>query len=86
MLVKQAHDMAQQQATVNALVTRVSVGEVVTDVPEGSGTQQGITQGMDGDVGIAVTQQTFLPGDINSSEPQFTALDEPMNVKTHSNA
>jgi hypothetical protein len=38
---------------------------------------------MDGHIGIAMPQQSLLPGDFHSSEPQFPAFDKPMNVKSH---
>ena len=59
---------------------------MVTDVAQGGGTQQSVAQGMDGHVGVAMAQQPLLPGDIHSSEPQFTALDKPMDVKSIAHA
>ena len=78
--------MAQQQAAVNTFVTRVSVREVVSDVAQGGGTQQGIAQGVDGNVGIAVSQQSALPRNIDTTQPQGPALDQAVNVKSHSHA
>ena len=67
LLIEQFHHVTQQQAAVDALVARISVRKVETDVPQGSSTQQGITQRMDGDIGIAVTQQASLPWNIHAA-------------------
>ena len=83
-LIEQRHNVLEQQAAVDALVARVSVGEVVADVAQGGSAQQRVAQGMDGDVGVAVAQQPLLPGDVHAAQPQFTPLDEAVNVKTHS--
>ena len=73
--IKQVHHMPQQQTAVDALVLRIRIREMVTDVAQGGGTQQGVAQGMDGHVGIAVSQQAAFPRNVHAAQPQGSALD-----------
>ena len=78
--------MTQQHAAVDALIARVGVGEMVADVTQRGGTQQGIAQGMDGNVGVAVAQQASLPFNLDAAQPQGSTLDQAVYVKSHSDA
>lgn len=73
----------KQNFAVDAFVFRVFVGEMVTDVAKIGGAEHGIAECVDGNIGIAMTQQTEFVRNFYSSEPKFTTFYEAVNVKSH---
>ena len=54
--------MAQKIATVDILVTRIGVGEMLADVAQGGGAETGVTDCVQQYVGVGVAEQAFGVG------------------------
>lgn len=85
-LGQQPGDTAQQHARVGALVARVGVGEVVAYVTQGGGAKEGVAEGVEGDVGVAVSVKAETVGYLYPAYPQVAPLDEAVDVKSVSDA
>ena len=59
---------------------------MIADVAHVSRAKQGIAYCMKKDIGIAVTKKSFLMLKFYSTNPEFTVLNQFVNVKTKSNA
>lgn len=53
---------------------------MVADVAQCGGTEQGVADGVDEDVGIAMAKQTMRVGDEDASEPQFAPFNELVDI------
>ena len=83
-LRKITHNLLQQSCRICALVGRVGIREVLTDVTESCGPQQGVHEGMEHHVGVAVTCKTAVVRDLTAHENEGTMLlwsGEPMDIK-----
>ena len=65
---------------------RVVVGKVAAYVAEGQGAEEGVGQGMDGHVGVAVAQQATVMGYVYAADHAAAALNEPVYVETAADA
>ena len=80
MLRKQADHMAKQRDGGDALVCRVAVGEMLSDVTKGSRTQHGIHQRVNGHVGVAVAVQAKLPRNLHPAQDQCPPGDQTVDI------
>ena len=78
--------LAQQFQAVRALERGVRIREVRADVAEARGTQQGIANRMQQNVGIAVAQEALLVRDIHPADDALAAFHQFVNVKTNTRA
>jgi hypothetical protein len=78
----QSYHFLQQFKAIGPLPTAVFRWEMATDVPEGKGPKQGIHQGMDQDIRIAVAIEPKPLGMLQPDAPedQGTTLDQAMDV------
>lgn len=69
LLADQLEHSAEQYPGVGALISGVSVGEVIAYVAEGSSAKEGVAQGVESHVGIAMAQEAFRVGNLDPAEP-----------------
>lgn len=74
--------VAEEDSAVGAGIGRVGVREVPADVTEGGGAEEGVAEGVDGDVGVAVAQKSAAVRDINTADDARTPFNEAVNVET----
>lgn len=55
---------------------------MITDITHIGRPQQGITNGMNQHIGIAMSQQPFLMFQPDTSQPKLASLDQPMDIET----
>ena len=70
----------QQQLAVDAFVSRVGVGKMLANVSECGGTKQGVTDGVEQNVGVGMSQQPFAMGYLNTPQPKFAVVNKLMYV------
>ncbi len=85
-LVEKLCYVAQQFLAVDAFVGRVGVGEMVADVAQGGSAEEGIAEGMDSHVGIAVAKQPEGMVNLHAANPQFAVGHEAVHVKSEAGA
>ena len=79
-VAQQRDDVAQEHARVGTGVGGVGVGEEVADVAEGGGAEQGVAEGVEGHVGIAMAQQATVMGNVYSADDAPASGDEAVYV------
>ncbi|MNF99164.1 hypothetical protein D3C84_820540 [compost metagenome] len=78
--VDQCDDMTQQRTAVGALELRVGVREMLADVTQCSGTEQGIAQGMQQDVTIGVSEQSEAVCNAHAAQSDEIAFSETVHI------
>lgn len=68
-LSQQLSNMSQQFEAADTFVPRVGVGEMLSNVAEGSGTEQSIANGMQKHIGIAVTNKAMSMRHLHTTKP-----------------
>src|SRR5918997_4890286 len=63
--------LAQELYGVGVPVTLVGIGEVVADIFESGGPEQGVSNGVGEDVSIGVAEETPLEGDLHAAEDEL---------------
>ena len=76
----------EEQAAGGVVVLGVGVGELLTDVGQASGAEQGIDEGVDGDIGVAVAVEAAVAVDVDAGEPEGAAGHQSMQVVSLSDA
>ena len=67
-------------ARVAPLVARVSIRKQLADVPQGSGAQQRVGNGVQQNVGIAMAHRCEVEGNVDPTQPQRPPRREPVRV------
>ena len=80
----QFYGLLQDDLTVHAVGKFCGIGEVVADVAHIRSAQQGITDGVQQHVGIAMAQQALTVIDLDAAHPQVAALYQLMDIVAHS--
>ncbi len=70
----EAAHLAQQLYGIGVPVPLVGVGEVVADVLEAGGPEQGVGYGVGQNVGVGVSEQAALEGDLDAAEHEPAAF------------
>lgn len=68
LLADDAEGLTQELTRVCALVARISIRKMVADVTEGSRAQEGVAEGVEGHVGIAVAEETAVVWDFYAAQ------------------
>lgn len=79
---KDRHHTPEQHARVGAAPALVGVGEVQAYVAKSRSPKEGIAECMQGDISVAVTQQTFPVWYIHSTDNAAPAFDKAVNIKS----
>ena len=66
---EEADDVAEEELAVDAGIGGVGVGEVAADVAEGCCSEEGVADGVDEDVGVAMSEEAEFVGDEDAAEP-----------------
>ncbi len=82
LLLKYLPHAPQKHARIGALEARVGVGKMIAYVAQRRSSQKSIAQRMKSHIGIAMPQKPQMVRHFNSTEPQLTFLNKPMNIKT----
>jgi hypothetical protein len=53
---------------------------MLADIAQSHGAEDGVGDGVEQDVGIRMTEEPFLPGNIYSADDQFASFHEAMNI------
>jgi hypothetical protein len=80
--MQQGHHVAQQLPGIDALIARIRRRKVLTDVAQGSGTQQGIAYGMQQHIGIGMPIQTFSIRHVHPAYDARAPYHQGMHIKT----
>ena len=83
---QQVGNASEQFLAVNALVGRVGVGKVESDVAQRRSAEHCIAERMDCHVGVAVAEQSEEVLDFHAANPKFTAFDKAVYVKSEAGA
>ena len=75
MLVDELKAVAEEYFAVDVFVLGVVVGEVLSDVAEGGGTEDGVADGMEEYVGVGMAEEPFGVRDLDAAEPKRTVGD-----------
>ena len=81
---KITNDLFQQPGRIRALVGGIGIREVLADVTESCGAQQGVHEGMEHHVGVAVTCKTAVMRDLTAHENEGAVIfgcGEPVDVE-----
>ena len=79
-VAQEADGAAEEQLAVDACELLGGVGEVVADVAQRGGAEQGVADGVDEDVGVAMAKQAVSVGDEDASEPQLAPFNELVDI------
>jgi hypothetical protein len=61
----------------------IVIGEVITDIAQRASPEYGVDYRVSQDVAVGVTGQALVRGQFHTSDHQFAALNEPVDVITH---
>jgi len=76
---------AEHRGGIASAVGRIAIGEHLSDVAEGCGTQQGVGYRVEQRIRITVPRQFPIVGDINPAQPERTARPELVDIMSNSN-
>ena len=77
---------AEHIGGITAPVGEVGVGKQVADVAEPGRTKQGVGDGVQQDIGIAVADEVLVVGDVDSPQPQRPPLAKAMRIVSDAHA
>lgn len=72
--------LAQQHAGIRALVARIGVREMISDVTQGCGPEQCVRERVERDISVAVAQQPEMMGDFDSAQNELAAFNKAVHV------
>lgn len=75
-------DFTQQHPRISPFISWIRVRKMIAYVTHGSGPQQRITQRMQGHISVTVPEQSERIRYLDSTNPQITSFDQPMDIKT----
>ena len=78
---RKACRVAQEEIGRGAPPLGVAWGEVVSDVSFADRSQKSVSEGMQPRVGVGVTDEAPVVGDLHAAEPQVVARSEPVGVE-----
>src|SRR5687768_3752184 len=79
---QQRRHLAQQSPAVDALVTRIAVGEMRTDIAQRRGAEQRVAQRMDQHVGVGVPGQSLVVRDLDAADDQLSSGYQRVRIKS----
>src|SRR6187397_156335 len=82
-LPDQLRSMAEENAAVGALPLWVGRREMLADVAKAGGSEQGIGDRVEHDVGIAVACKSAVVGDLDPTDHHRTLAGKGVHVKAH---
>ena len=77
-------DGLEESDAVGVLPRGVGVGEVLADVARGDRAEQGVHEGVDGDVRVGVAEKAAFVGNDDAAEDEPAVLHKPMRVEADS--
>ena len=84
-LGQQCGHPCQQVSAVRARPLGVTGRKMPADITQGRGTQQGIAQGMQGDIAVRMRRETGVMGNAHAAEHHMIARTERMDIEALSN-
>jgi hypothetical protein len=75
----------QHFTRVASAISLLGVGKQLANVAQRGGSQQGVGDGVQQDIGIAMADQVLVVGDVDPAEPERSARRKPMSVVPDSN-
>jgi len=84
--VEQLAGAAEEEFAVDVFVLGVVVGEVLADVAQGGGAEEGVADGVEQHVGVGVAEEAEGVGYFDASEPQFAVGSQLVYVVSYSYA
>ena len=85
-VLEQLATAAEEYLAVNVFVLGVFVREVLADVAEGGGSEKGVADGVEENVGIAMAEESEMVGYLYASQPKRAVGGELVNVVAYSDA
>ncbi len=82
----QCSNLTQQAATVRLMIGGVGIGKMLADVAQCQRTQQGVTQSMQGDITIGMSNQAVVMGDTDAPQGNVIAFAETMDINAMTHA
>ena len=85
-IAKEAHGPGEEDLAVDAGILAGGVGEVIADVAQSGGAEQGVADGVNEYVGVAMAKQSEGVVDVHTADPQFTVGGEGVDVVSESDS
>ena len=85
-IAEETHGAGEEDLAVDAGILAGGVGEVIADVAQSGGTEQGVADGVDEYVGVAMAEESEGVVDVYAADPQFTVGGEGVDVVSESDS
>ena len=79
-LFQEFHDFSEQDLAVNSFPFVGGVGEKMTDIPEGEGPEEGVAEGVDGDIPVRMGHEARFRRDAHPAQPHRQPFREGVHV------
>ena len=85
-IAEEAHGPGEKDLAVDASILAGGVGEVIADVAQSGGAEQGVADGVDEYVGVAMADESEGVVDVYAADPQFTVGGKGVDVVSESDS